>query len=290
MRRIILGVAWIAVTCAAIAAEPNEDRVATENLSLVGKWAITKAHPEGVTKDAHWLLFARDGNYAALDKDGKELWAGTFEIVPTTTPKRWDHRSQDSRESSKDQLGIYELNGDVLTVACVGGQWKSNEWIGRPRPKAIGPEDADVILELIRAKHVGNLADPSNQCKGSAMTNDLSRLTTEFIRTINEKDPSGFIAMFDDDAIVDDAERIVRGRDAIHHWAAYDIFAASVTLDVLDVNEYESGVTITAKIDGTFDRRGLPDPLVMTFDIAVRDRKISKLTCRLADNPAACPR
>ena len=110
------------MACAAIAAEPNRDRVATGKLSIVGRWAITKAHPKGVTKDAHWLLLARDGNYAALDKDGNELWAGTFEIVPTATPKSWDHRSHDAGKLGQDQLGIYELNGDALTVACVGGQ------------------------------------------------------------------------------------------------------------------------------------------------------------------------
>ena len=115
------------------------------------------------------------------------------------------------------------------------------------------------------------------------MTKELSKLASEFVRTINENDPSGFIGMFDDDAIVDDAGRIVRGRDAIQQWTAHDIFAASVSLDALDVSEYESGVAITAKIAGTFDRKGLPDPLAMTFDIAFRCGKIAKLTCRLAD-------
>ena len=113
------------------------------------------------------------------------------------------------------------------------------------------------------------------------MTEDLSKLATEFVRTINGNDPSGFIAMFCDDAMVDDAGRIVRDRDAIRKWAAHDIFAASVTLDALDVSEYASGVTITAKVEGTFDRKGLPDPLIMTFDIAFRCGKIAKLTCRL---------
>lgn len=219
-----------------------------------------------------------------MDKDGKELWAGTFEIVRITTPKNWDHRSDDARKLGKDQLGIYELNGDALRVACVSGQWKGNEWVGRPRPKAINPKDADVVLELSRAKHAGDLAHPSNQRGGSAMTEDLSKLATEFVGTINGNDPNGFMGKFCDDAIVDDAGRIVRGRDAIRQWAAHDIFAASVTLDALDLSEYASGVTITAKVEGTFDRKGLPDPLVMTFDIAFRCGKIAKLTCRLADN------
>jgi uncharacterized protein (TIGR03067 family) len=287
MRRLILSVVWTAVACVANADEPkansNRDHGAIEKPSFVGKWEITKVHPEDATKGAHWLLFTRGGTYAALDNGGKELWAGTFEIVPSTTPKIWDHRSHDANKAGKDQLGIYELDGDVLRLACVSGQWRGNEWVGRPRPKAIDPKGSDVIIELSRAKHVSELTHPKSQLGGSAMIEELPKLATEYIRTTNGNDPVGFLAMFDDDAVVDDAGRVIRGREAIRRWAASDIFAASVALDALDVSEYESGVTITAKVDGTFDRKGLPDPLIMTFDIACHGGRISRLTCRLAD-------
>ena len=97
-------------------------------------------------------MFNKDGTYAAQDKDGKELWAGTFEIDPTATPKVWDHRSHDAKKEGKDVLGIYELDGDKLKVACVVGQWKGKEWVGKPRPKAIDPKEADVVIELKRAE------------------------------------------------------------------------------------------------------------------------------------------
>src|SRR6187402_2781673 len=51
------------------------------------------------------LVFHKDGTYTAQDKDGKELWAGTFEIDPTVTPKVWDHRSDDAKKEGKDVLG-----------------------------------------------------------------------------------------------------------------------------------------------------------------------------------------
>jgi uncharacterized protein (TIGR03067 family) len=70
--------------------------------------------------------------------------AGTFEIDPTATPKVWDHRSDDGKKEGKDVLGIYEIDGDTLKVACVVGQWKGTEWVGRPRPRAIDPRQADV--------------------------------------------------------------------------------------------------------------------------------------------------
>ncbi len=103
-----------------------------------------------------------------------------------------------------------------------------------------------------------------------------------YVRTVNEKNPGGFIALFAEDAVVDDAGRIIRGREAIRAWAASDIFAADVTLDALDASGDETDATITAKVDGTFDWTGLPDPLIMTFQIVALDGKITKLTCRLA--------
>jgi hypothetical protein len=103
-----------------------------------------------------------------------------------------------------------------------------------------------------------------------------------YVRAVNEKDPAGFIAIITEDAVVDDAGREIRGREAIREWAASDIFAANVMFDVLDASGNENDATITAKVDGTFDRTGLPDPLIMTFHIAARSGKITKLTCRLA--------
>ena len=111
-----------------------------------------RSQPDGATKDARRLVSNKDGGYAALDRDGKELWAGTFEIDPTASPKVWDHRSHDAKKEGKDVLGIYELDADNLKVACVVGRWKGKEWTGKPRPKTIDPKEADVVIELKRVK------------------------------------------------------------------------------------------------------------------------------------------
>ena len=288
MGRFILSMIWLTVACVVVAEEPpaksGTHSAPKGRPSFAGTWEITEVHPEGASKQAVFLSFTRDGTYAALDKDGQELWAGTFEIVPTTTPRMWDHRSHDAKKVAKDQLGIYDLDGDKMRLACVSGQWRGNKWIGRPRPKAVDPRVADVVLELRRVKDSSNLSIQNHQLGGNATIENLPKLAAEYIRTTNESDPAGFVALFDDDAVVDDAGRIIRGREAIREWADHDIFATSVKFDVLDGSEYESGVTVTGKVDGTFDRTGLPDPIVMTFDIAFRHGKIVKLTCRLADN------
>jgi hypothetical protein len=64
----------------------------------------------------------------------------------------WDHRSHDARKEGRDVLGIYELDGDRLRVACVVGRWQGKEWVGGQRPKGFDPRQADVVIELARAK------------------------------------------------------------------------------------------------------------------------------------------
>lgn len=140
---------------AALADEPKADEVKKQAIdkaleSFSGTWDVTSAKPEGVMKDARKLVFRKDGTYAALDSDGKELWAGTFDLDPTATPKVWDHRTHEQRKKGGDVLGIYELDGDTLMVACVVGTWAEKEWKGKPRPTQFKLPDAEVVLELRR--------------------------------------------------------------------------------------------------------------------------------------------
>lgn len=113
MHRIVLLAALAAGLSIMVAAERSraEERQATAKAleSFSGAWEIVTVSPEGATKDAKRLVFTKDGAYAATDENGKELWAGTFEIDPTAAPKVWDHRSHDARKEGTDVLGIYEL-------------------------------------------------------------------------------------------------------------------------------------------------------------------------------------
>lgn len=117
-----------------------------------GTWEIVAVQPLGSTKEAKRLVFRQDRTYAALDADGKELWAGTFDLDPTATPKIWDHRSNESQKKGGDALGIYELDGDKLKVCCVVGAWKEKLWTGKPRPTEFKLPAADVVLELRRVR------------------------------------------------------------------------------------------------------------------------------------------
>ena len=114
------------------------------------------------------------------------------------------------------------------------------------------------------------------------MTTHIPEPAAGFVRAVNDRDPAWLIALFAEDAVVDDAGRKIRGREAIREWAAHDIFAANVTFEVRDVSGTDGDATVTATVDGTFDRTGLPDPLIMTFRVVSKRGKIGGVTCRLA--------
>jgi uncharacterized protein (TIGR03067 family) len=112
MKQILFALAILAVCFGATADDsgPAEARKATIEL-FSGTWEIACVQPPGATKEAKRLVFRKDGTYVALEVDGKELWAGTFNLDATATPKIWDHRSNESLKKGGDALGIYELMG-----------------------------------------------------------------------------------------------------------------------------------------------------------------------------------
>jgi hypothetical protein len=69
--------------------------------------------------------------------------------------------------------------------------------------------------------------------------------------------------------------REICGIVEIKEWASQEIFAVNVTLDVMEVAERDGQTIVTVKIDGTFDRTGLPDPLLMDHCFTIAADKIS---------------
>lgn len=116
------------------------------------------------------------------------------------------------------------------------------------------------------------------------MTTTLPETAAAYVRTTNNNDPAGFIACFSESAIVHDAGREFRGIAAIKNWSDHEIFGASVTLEVLDVVDRDGETVISTRVDGTFDKTGLPDPLVLDHHIKVEGGKIVGLACRLASD------
>jgi len=118
------------------------------------------------------------------------------------------------------------------------------------------------------------------------MTTTLPEIAAAYVRATNNHDHAAFMACFAENAVVNDAGREFRGRAAIAAWSRHEIMDAQVTLEVLDVAQRDREVIITTKVEGNFDRTGLPDPLFISHHMSLEGDKIVALACRLAGDVA----
>lgn len=109
----------------------------------------------------------------------------------------------------------------------------------------------------------------------------LPKPVQTYVRAINAHDADAFQSSFASDAVASDVGREIRGIAAIKKWGEREIFAVNVTLEVMEAVERDGQTIVTVKVDGTFDRTGLPDPLLMDHCFTVAGDKIAALTCRL---------
>jgi hypothetical protein len=120
------------------------------------------------------------------------------------------------------------------------------------------------------------------------MVTQLPPSAAAYVQAINGHAAAAFIDLFADDAVVDDVGRQFRGPAAIKEWSDREVFAPLVTLEVLGVSDHGGETVLTTRVDGNFDRTGLPDPVIIDHSITVDGGKITRLTCRLAgQRPAA---
>jgi hypothetical protein len=93
----------------------------------------------------------------------------------------------------------------------------------------------------------------------------LPPLVAAFVEATNSFDLERLMVTFADDALVNDQLRDYWGKAAIRCWAERDVIGESLTIAVTKVVKHYGNFIVTADIDGNFDKRGLPDPLVLAF-------------------------
>jgi ketosteroid isomerase-like protein len=105
----------------------------------------------------------------------------------------------------------------------------------------------------------------------------LPPLVAAFVEAANSLDLERLMVTFADDALVNDQLRDYWGKAAIRDWAERDIIGERLTIAVTKVVRHYDNFIVTADIDGNFDKRGLPDPLVLAFYITPHDDLIIQL-------------
>jgi hypothetical protein len=105
----------------------------------------------------------------------------------------------------------------------------------------------------------------------------LPSLVAAFVEATNSFDLERLMVTFADDALVNDQLRDYWGKAAIRDWAERDIIGEKLTIAVTNIVRHYGNFVVTADIDGNFDKRGLPDPLVLAFYFTPRDDLIIQL-------------
>src|SRR5712675_400869 len=105
----------------------------------------------------------------------------------------------------------------------------------------------------------------------------LSPPVAAYVEATNNFDLERLLALFADDALVNDQLRDYWGKPAIRQWAARDIIGERLTMRVVKIVEHYGHFIVTANIDGNYDKRGLPDPLVLAFYFSAYGERIIQL-------------
>jgi ketosteroid isomerase-like protein len=105
----------------------------------------------------------------------------------------------------------------------------------------------------------------------------LPAAVDSYVRATNTFDLDALVSAFADDALVNDQLRDYWGKAAITEWASADIIGYKTTMYVFKVVEHYRNIIVTAKVDGTYDKRNLPDPLELSFYFSEENGKIVQL-------------
>jgi hypothetical protein len=105
----------------------------------------------------------------------------------------------------------------------------------------------------------------------------LPTLVAAYVEATNSFDLERLMSTFAEDALVNDQLRDYWGKPTIREWAKRDIIGERLTMNVTKVINHYDNVIVTANVDGNYDKRGLPDPLVLAFYFTAQSDLIVQL-------------
>ena len=109
------------------------------------------------------------------------------------------------------------------------------------------------------------------------MTQELSGIVAEHIRAVNAFDSEAIVATFAKDAYVNDNQREIAGIKAIRRWVEMEMVGDHVTIEVREVLDHYGDTIVRGAYDGEYDKKNLPQELILSNYFKVRDSKIVSL-------------
>src|SRR5580658_2529648 len=105
----------------------------------------------------------------------------------------------------------------------------------------------------------------------------LPTMVAAYVEATNSFDLERLMSTFAEDALVNDQLRDYWGKPIIREWAKRDIIGERLTMNVTKVINHYDNFIVTANVDGNYDKRGLPDPLVLAFYLTAQSDLIVQL-------------
>ena len=109
------------------------------------------------------------------------------------------------------------------------------------------------------------------------MATELTGVIADHIAAVNALDTDAIVATFADDAYVNDNRREFAGVDAIRRWVEREMVGDKVNIEVREVIGHYGDTIVRGAYDGEFDKTNLPDEVVLSNYLSVRDGKIVSL-------------
>jgi hypothetical protein len=109
------------------------------------------------------------------------------------------------------------------------------------------------------------------------ITHELPPTVARCLAACNAHDIDAWMGTFDPDALINDVQREFAGAEAIRAFAAKEIFGERVTFAPVRAVDRHGDITVHARTDGSYDKTGLPEPLILSLYFSLRDERITQL-------------
>ena len=119
------------------------------------------------------------------------------------------------------------------------------------------------------------MRDRANRIRKTAQQD--AQVIASFLRALNNADATAMADLFRDDALDNDQLRDFWGRPAIEAWIAREVIADNLRIEVLQMSQHYRVTTVVGAVTGTFDSRGLPNPLVVNLHFSLFNGQIARL-------------
>ena len=119
------------------------------------------------------------------------------------------------------------------------------------------------------------MRDRANRIRKTAQQD--AQVIASFLRALNNADATAMADLFRDDALDNDQLRDFWGRPAIEAWIAREVIADNLRIEVLQMSQHYRVTTVMGAVTGTFDSRGLPNPLVVNLHFSLFNGQIARL-------------